>query len=378
VRDARRVLYIQYTNPAGYPPLLHSSRILADSDWEVLILGTGAHGAGDFQLETHPRIREERLRYFPPGPFQKVQYFRFASRALVHLLRWKPQWCYASDLWSCPVAVWAQRLGCRVVYHEHDEPPLESSSRYVRACLHARRKVAARAALCVLPSEGRRARFQKEHPDARTVCVWNCPSVREVPEPHPEPNKDFVVYYHGSIVPQRLPLHVVGALRLLPADAQLRIVGYETIGARGYIDALLQYARTIGIEKRVTHQRVPGRAQLWPLMRTATVGLSLMPVETGEPNLDTMAGASNKPFEYLAAELALLFSDRPDWKDLFGEYGAACTPDSAESIAAALRTLYVDRKRTLARGAAGRLRVLEEWNYERQFEPVQQVMEQNG
>ena len=37
----RRILYIQFTDPAVYPPLEHSSRLLADRGWEVLILGTG-------------------------------------------------------------------------------------------------------------------------------------------------------------------------------------------------------------------------------------------------------------------------------------------------------------------------------------------------
>jgi hypothetical protein len=31
----KRVLYLQYTNPAGYPPLEHSSGILADSGWDA-------------------------------------------------------------------------------------------------------------------------------------------------------------------------------------------------------------------------------------------------------------------------------------------------------------------------------------------------------
>ena len=370
----RRVLYVQYTNPAGYPPLQHSSQILADAGWDVRFLGIGAHGANDFRLETHPRIREKRLQYFAPGALQKLQYFHFAGSALTQVLSWRPQWCYASDLWSCPVALQASRLGCRVIYHEHDEPPRSSTSRYVRACLSARAKLAERAALCVLPGGARRARFQAEHPRARTACVWNCPSLREVPPACIERSKDFVIYYHGSIVPQRLPLQVVDALRSLPGDAQLRIVGYETIGARGYVNALLEHARTIGVDNRVTHQSVPDRAQLWQLMRGATVGLSLVPLDSSEPNLDTMAGASNKPFEYLAAGLALLFSDRNDWKDMFGDYGVACVPDRAQSIADALRKLYADRAGAQARGAAGRARVLTEWNYERQFEPVLQVL----
>ena len=38
---ARRILYIQYTNPAGYPPLEHSSRLLAARGWVVVFLGIG-------------------------------------------------------------------------------------------------------------------------------------------------------------------------------------------------------------------------------------------------------------------------------------------------------------------------------------------------
>ena len=372
---SRRVLYVQYTNPAGYPPLQHSSRILADAGWDVAFLGIGAHGADDFELETHPRIRSEQMRYLSPGPMQKVQYVRFATRAVEKILLWRPRWCYASDLWSCPVALWAQRLGCHVIYHEHDEPPLTSGSRYVRACLSARRRMAVSADLCVLPNEGRRARFQQEHPEARTAVVLNCPAMREVPPAHTEPERgDFVVYYHGSIVPQRLPLTTIEALVQLPADVHLRIVGYETIGARGYINRLLQHARDHKVEQRVSHQRVATRAELWSLMRDAAVGLALVPLDGNEPNLETMAGASNKPFEYLASELALLFSDRDDWWDLFGDYGEGCEPESAESVAKAIGTLYVNRESTRALGAAGRARVLSEWNYERQFQPVFEVM----
>ena len=37
--SARRVLYVQFTNPAGYPPLLHSSALVAEHGCEVQFLG---------------------------------------------------------------------------------------------------------------------------------------------------------------------------------------------------------------------------------------------------------------------------------------------------------------------------------------------------
>jgi hypothetical protein len=53
---SKRILYIQYTNPAGYPPLEHSSRILAKEGWEALFLGTGVSGAGALTFPPHPHI----------------------------------------------------------------------------------------------------------------------------------------------------------------------------------------------------------------------------------------------------------------------------------------------------------------------------------
>ena len=51
-----------------------------------------------------------------------------------------------------------------------------------------------------------------------------------------------------------------------------------------------------------------------------------------------MAGASNKPFDYMAAGLALLVSDQPDWRAMFVEpgYARACDPTDPSSIATSL------------------------------------------
>ena len=57
MRD-RRILYVQYTNPAAYPPLEHSSTILANAGWQVLFLG-------------REHVRTSALR-FAPLPHVKV------------------------------------------------------------------------------------------------------------------------------------------------------------------------------------------------------------------------------------------------------------------------------------------------------------------
>ena len=84
------------------------------------------------------------------------------------------------------------------------------------------------------------------------LVVWNCPSVEEVTPPRPaHDGGDLWVLYHGSIVPARLPVSVVDALALLPEKVKLRVIGYETIGHPGYVSALLERGRQLGIGSRV-------------------------------------------------------------------------------------------------------------------------------
>jgi glycosyltransferase involved in cell wall biosynthesis len=108
------------------------------------------------------------------------------------------------------------------------------------------------------------------------------------------------------------------------------------------------------------------------LCREADVGIACMPIETTDPNFKSMAGASNKVFDYMACGLALLVSDIPEWHEMYVEpgYGRSCDPLDTESIAAALRWFYENRERTCEMGELARQRIFSEWNYENQFAPV--------
>ena len=92
-----------------------------------------------------------------------------------------------------------------------------------------------------------------------------------------------------------------------------------------------------------------------------------------------MAGASNKPFDYLARGCALLISDLPDWREMYFEpgYARACDPDNPESIIAAVRWFLEHPEELRAMGEAGRRRILQDWNYETQFAPVRDWLDEN-
>jgi glycosyltransferase involved in cell wall biosynthesis len=85
-----------------------------------------------------------------------------------------------------------------------------------------------------------------------------------------------------------------------------------------------------------------------------------------------MVGASNKPFDCLASGLPLLVPDLEDWRRLYVApgYALACDPEDPESIAAALEWLLTHPSERWQMGERGRQRVLDEWNYERQFAHV--------
>ena len=91
-----------------------------------------------------------------------------------------------------------------------------------------------------------------------------------------------------------------------------------------------------------------------------------------------MVGASNKAFEYLACGAALLVCDSPEWVQTFvhSGYALACDPEDPRSIANALDSFADDILSTIEMGRRGRRRILDEWNYEAQFEPVFQRMKQ--
>lgn len=379
-----RILYFQYTNPAGYPPLEHSSRLLADAGWQVMFAGTGALGAAALKFPPHDRITVRQMPHCLAGWRQKLHYVRFMLWAFVLTLRWSPRWVYASDHLSCPLALVLSYLpGRHVIYHEHDSPIMESGSGLFKCItLAARRRLARRAKLCILPNQRRVERFAVETDGVRaTLCVWNCPRRAELTAPRNGARSDDLwVLYHGSVVPARLPVSVFQALRLLPENVKLRVIGYETIGHVGYVAQLQETAARLGLSQRVEFIPAMPRAALLQWGRRCDVGLAFFSRQSRDFNEQTMTGASNKPFDYLSCGLALLVSDLPDWRRMYVQpgYGLACDSDQPESIAEALRWFLAHREEVRQMGERGRQRIAAEWNYETQFRPVLERLNQTA
>jgi glycosyltransferase involved in cell wall biosynthesis len=371
---SRRILYIQYTNPAGYPPLEHSSHILANEGWNVLFLGTGDFGENKLSFLPHPSITIRQIPFSLPGWRQKLHYLRFCLWLIYWTFRWRPSVVYASDLLSCPIASLLSFFpNLKTIYHEHDSPTQSGVTSFIQLCLKARQLVAKRAAFCILPNQQRAEQFGQElKVEHKTICVWNCPTLEEVSPQKPAIDQDIWVLYHGSIVPDRLPLTVIEALATLPDNVKLRIIGYETVGNQGYTKEIQALASNLRISQRIECLPAMPRHKLIQLCQQSDIGLALMPLVSQDVNLQYMIGASNKPFDYLACGLALLVSDLPDWCKMYVDpgYGLACNPNDTSTIAEALRWYLEHPNKMRIMGEQGRQQTLNNWNYEAQFSVV--------
>jgi len=378
----RRILYIQFTNPAIYSPLQQSSQMLADRGWEVVFLETGAVGTDHFRFPPYPRIRSLRMVSYRGGWLQKLHYTLYNFCVILWLIRWRPAWIYASDPLSCPIALAASYLAPpRVIYHEHDSPSGGPHSRWMRLVLSARSRLARRAAMCILPNRKRVELFSKTTGRREGVfTVLNCPSRKEVSS---RPAQGWApplrLVFHGSIVPVRLPVAVLEAMSMLKGQVHLTVIGYETLGHLGYSALFRRRADDLGLASFLEWRgSMLVQEEMLARVHQADVGLAWMPLRSEDPNEKWMVGASVKVFQYLAGGLALLVSDLPEWKQAYvvPSYGLACDPEDPKSIARALQWFLEHPDQTRSMGEAGRQRILSEWNYEDQFLPVLQRLEE--
>jgi len=379
--SVRRILYIQFTDPAVYPPIEHSSRLLADRCWDVVLLGTDTFGNLQFELPVHPRIRMKKLRFVKARWRQKLQYFWFFLWALCWTCVWRPQWIYASDPFSLPI-VWCIRklTKARVIYHEHDSPSLdENSSLLMRWVLSYRGPLGREAELCVLPQQARLIKFIETTCRTGPVyCVWNCPQRDEVKNLDSDRDTGLILYYHGSINSVRVPSQLIVAATRLKGAVRLQIAGYEAPGSVGYVRELARLAAQNGVPELIEFfGTTPRRKELLRSAWKAHVGLSFMPKDSKDINELHMVGASNKPFDCMACGMPLLVTDMRDWVSTFVApgYARACDPDDPDSIETQLRWYleHPDQRREM--GEKCRDKIQKDWNYETMFAPVLAHME---
>jgi len=372
-----RVLYVQYTNPGAYPPLVRGARLLANAGARVLMLGTRVDGLDALDASPAEGVTVRLLPAAGDGWRLKAHYARFAAWAAREGAAWKPDWIYASDLLAAPIALGLSVLtGARVVYHEHDAPSTEHSSWMIRQCMTARDRLLRQADVVVTPNAERSAILSAASGGRRVMTVWNCPLRPAGNGTRARGSSRVEVLYRGSINGERLPGTVVDAIAQSGTDVGLAVVGYETVGSRGHVASLATRARELGVADRVRMLGTLSDPAVEAIAARTELGLALMPMSSLDDNMRHMTGASNKVFEYLSAGVVPIVSDLPDWRATFVEpgYALACDPRSPGTIAAVFDWAAAHREEIRAIAQLGWRRLEDDWNYETQFAPVLHAM----
>lgn len=370
---ARRVLFVQGADPAFYPPIMHAAAAMADAGWRVTILSTPQAKAG-LMMPAHLGIDEIRTKARPSYLVSGGAYLTYNLEAIRTALRLRPHVVYASDpLGAGPGLIAAWLAGARLVYHEHDSPNENSPS---RALIRWARYLCFRTAELVIFPNAERGKIVTASigcDPKKLRIAWNVPSRQHLPAVRSKLQAPIAIYYHGSITPERLPPSVPEAIARFGGAAVLRIAGYEAPTGRGYVSQLQE--RWGVVEKGGLIDWIgslPHHHQLLAEAGKAHIGLALMPMNSVDINMAHMEGASNKAFDYMAAEMALVVSDLPEWRKMFVEPGhaIACDPSSADSVEAALRWLidHPDERSRMAR--LSREKIEQTWNYETVFGPI--------
>jgi glycosyltransferase involved in cell wall biosynthesis len=385
-RPNRRILYVQFGDPAAYPPIEHSAHILAERDWDVILLGTDSYRVQNLKLANHPKITVRILSLAKARGQQSFQYVYFSFWLFYFVWTWRPAWIYASDPLVSP-AIWLIRkfTKARIIYHEHDSPvSAPARSWFMRAALSCRNKIAKNAELCIIPQKERLISFLAETGrQSRTICVWNCPRLGSVQfnfnNKDSQNNNELIMYYHGSINCERLPKELIAAASRFKGAVRFRIVGYEAPGSVGYINALVEFAADNGAPGIIEFLGSVPHENLFQYAANAHVGLSLMPRRSNDINMQHMVGASNKPFEYMAFGLPLLVTDLPEWNLTFvvPGYARACDPENIASLVAELNWYLTNpvERRNMGRRSADKIR--QSWNYDTMFAEVLTILESN-
>ena len=260
-----------------------------------------------------------------------------------------------------PYGMWLRLRGRHVIYDVHEDYPRDILDKYwlpkwlrkpVADAVSSLEYVAARwffsvAAATPLIAE----RFRRITP--ATVNINNYPWPAELmPPENPRPRKQQVCYV-GNITRVRGLQAIIDALPLVP---EVAFVLCGEFSEPGFEEEL----RTRSGWSQVHFLGRVNREQAREVMAESTAGLvTFLPIRS---HLDAQP---NKLFEYMSAELPVIASDFPLWREIVADShaGICVDPQSPEQIAAAIRTLLDDPDLAQRMGRTGRQAVLSTYNW---------------
>jgi glycosyltransferase involved in cell wall biosynthesis len=370
----KRALFLQSTDPATYPPILHSQALLLERGWQVWNLSLPIAGEQK-KITPHPNLQVIELPARATHVVSAKLWITYAWHALKLAFKVKPHLVYGSDslvaLAQLLSATHAKRL-----YHEHDSPEIGD----MRAVLRwLRGRMLSVQDWIVYPNTERADVMQQQQYFDKQLLriVWNLPRRNEVVLTKLAPSVPLKLYYHGNISPVLLPETVLQAVIRLKGRVQLQVLGYEVNAQTAYLNRLK--ALSAASPDCFVYLGQRSRSELIAAASDADVGFAAFPMETENINLRHLIGASNKVFDYMAAGLVVLVNQNKDWHEQFVMPGHALAvdPSNVDSIEAVLIQLLESPELLQQISARNRAQITFHWNSENHMGRLIEEIEQS-
>jgi len=283
------------------------------------------------------------------------------KRALKKVLALRPNIVHLHDPELLPVGVKLSQKGMSVIYDAHEDVPRQNLTRHyipklIRPAISSLFEFYENRAVkklngVVASTPHIEGRFSEQN--LRAVNVNNFPVPEEFAPLKNSFSRQKRVCYIGVISRMRGLLQVVKALPLVP-DVRLTLCGdicepafeSELRASPGW--SKVDY---LGFVDRTTARRV---------MAESAIGLVTL-----LPTINYIDSLPVKMFEYMSAELPVIASDFPFWREIIDEAGCGVcvNPDSSEQIAAAIGSILDSPDKAMTMGRSGRQAVLEKYNW---------------
>jgi len=278
-------------------------------------------------------------------------YWSFAEhrKALAQVLALRPDLIHAHDWDALPIAaVAAERLAIPFVYNAHEYAIDTFADRRLwqitmsAAIGHIEQRFAPSAALLITVSDYLADAMQSRlGTPAKPLVVRNIPEF--VPIASPVKAADCILlHYHGVLSAGRGIETAIRALRHLPSEYRLRLVGPWTQTV--FEKQMYSLIEELELSERVDIRAAVQATQLPSIASDADFGLVLLDGKT----VHDRGALPNKFFEYLHAGLFIVASGSEEMKNLLQSYdcGAFIHDRSAETLAHLL--LYVSQEKLRA------------------------------
>lgn len=351
----RRVVHVTTVHPRDDIRIFHKEcRSLARAGYEVIqVVGDGhgdaeADGVRIVDIGAPPAGRLARMRAQP-------------RRALDTVRRLQPALVHFHDPELLPLGGALARGGVPAVYDAHEDVPRQIlTKQWIPAPLRpllawaferyedARVRPLA-AVVGATPHITRRFAARAR----RSVNVGNFPFLDELAPPAAPAARERAVCYVGGLTRTRGIRQMVRAVAQVPGLRLVLCGDMEDAAFEAELRAEPGWAQ-VDWRGRV------GRDAVRDVMAGCRAGLvTLQPMPSYVDSLPI------KMFEYMSAELPVIASDFPLWREIVDATGcgACVNPTDPAAIAAAIRTVIDDPARVAAQGRAGRRAVLETYNW---------------